>query len=1125
MGIFWKDLFRTIHKSIGRFLAIAGICALGVGFFGGLQMTCGSMKQELTDYFNQTNMMDIRVVCDMGISDEIVDNFKQVDDVEAVMPAYETDILVNFGSDQCSVRIHSLPESLDENNKNYINQQILSRGNWPQSSNECVLSEDAVLAYPPDIGDEIEILECSTGFNETLNVKKLKVVGFVHSSYYVQSVQMGPSVLGKGIVNDFAYVTKDFFKGSYPYSEVFITVNGSKNFVTGTDDYQNKIDKVMDDLSAIVPEQSIIRSASIRNEAQKKLDEAKDEFSKQKTKAEKELDENQKKLNDAWSKIEQAENPLMEAKKILDEQYAEFNTAKSSVLDPLNELISNSENCINISKDLQSKHNDDVANIQAFKQQVDQLSSCLDGLEGLILEMDTCINIDEELIIILQTYLPSQEIINFLEQCILDAKDIQSFSIEFYTAFKLSPSQQTYDLYISTFNIKYQTLSYDLIMRGGIFDEIINELYYLLISSLYPSRDEAVAAFDELEKPLIEAKTKLNNGFSEVDKGKAEYFAGLAAFLDAKDKAMSSLNDAQIKLDDSQKQIDQIKDANFYIMDRTKNFGAINFNNDAERIASIANVFPLMFFFVALLVVLTSMTRMIEEERISIGTYKALGFSKLRISNKFILYGIFASVIGSIIGLLVLTQFLPYVIMIAYSIIYSLPITLPMPFDFNIGIVSMLVGVGVTVVATLMAATKSLKLQPARLIIPKAPKAGKRILLEHISPIWKLLNFNWKITFRNMFLYKKRLFMTLIGIAGCTALLLTGFGLHDSISDIMNKQFDEIAHDNFKIVFTDNSNDANKDEVCNQILNYKDDSLCTVIHEENVLCMPKGHPDASTVIIAPKNNDQFQDMRVLRNRNTKESFILDDQGVYISEKLANMMQIQAGDTIKVYNQDLIGNAGSQSYEFYVAGVVENYIAHYIYMTPKMYEKYFEKECQYNSLIARCNVFGRAQQDFVEQIKNNKAVKTAFFTTNTRETYEKMLQSVDMVVIVLIVSAGLLAFVVLYNLININICERAREIATLKVLGSNKHEINMYIHRETFMLSIIGSILGLGLGFILEQFVIASAEVDYVMFGRFIYIWSYLISFGITLAFTILVSLFMRKKLFTISMVESLKSIE
>ncbi len=367
--------------------------------------------------------------------------------------------------------------------------------------------------------------------------------------------------------------------------------------------------------------------------------------------------------------------------------------------------------------------------------------------------------------------------------------------------------------------------------------------------------------------------------------------------------------------------------------------------------------------------------------------------------------------------------------------------------------------------------------------------------------------------------------MTLIGIAGCTALLLTGFGLHDSINDIMINQFDVIMHDNFKVIFEENTNEAQQDEVAKTIKTADPDSSSTLIYEENMICMPQGHPNALTTVVVPKNINQFQNMRVLRDRLTEDPFTLDDQGVYISEKLASMMNISAGDTLQIYNQDLIGNASGQEYNLYVAGVVENYIAHYVYMTPNVYKNYFDKDFTYNNLIAHSNANKSAQETFVDNVKNNACVKTAFFTTNTRQTYEKMLRSVDMVVVVLIVSAGLLAFVVLYNLININICERSREIATLKVLGSNKHEINMYIHRETFMLSIIGSFLGLALGFVLEQFVIASAEVDYVMFGRVIYLCSYLISFGITILFTVLVSLFMRKKLFSISMVESLKSIE
>ena len=253
-----------------------------------------------------------------------------------------------------------------------------------------------------------------------------------------------------------------------------------------------------------------------------------------------------------------------------------------------------------------------------------------------------------------------------------------------------------------------------------------------------------------------------------------------------------------------------------------------------------------------------------------------------------------------------------------------------------------------------------------------------------------------------------------------------------------------------------------------------------------MICMPEGHPNAMTSVVVPKNASQFENMRILQNRHTGEKFTLSDDGVYVSEKLATMMNVSAGDTLKIYNQDLIGNAGNNEYEFKIAGVVENYIAHYVYMTPNVYKQYFNKDCVYNNIIARSNVSRQDGQALIDSAKEFPAVETAYFTTDTRSNFEKMLQSVNMVVVVLIVSAGLLAFVVLYNLININICERAREIATLKVLGSNKREINMYIHRETFMLSFLGSILGILLGIIMEQFVIVSAEVDYVMFGRNIY---------------------------------------
>lgn len=367
--------------------------------------------------------------------------------------------------------------------------------------------------------------------------------------------------------------------------------------------------------------------------------------------------------------------------------------------------------------------------------------------------------------------------------------------------------------------------------------------------------------------------------------------------------------------------------------------------------------------------------------------------------------------------------------------------------------------------------------------------------------------------------------MTLVGIAGCTALLLTAFGLHDSIGDIMNKQFGEIAFDNFKIVFEDDANETQQLQTFSTAKDVEQGFAYSLVHEENVLCLPEGHTNAATTIVVPKDPNQFQDLRVMRNRESQEYYTIDNQGVYVSEKLAILMNVSIGDTISVYNQDLIGNAGSEMHEFYIAGIVENYIANYIYMNSSVFENSYKEPPIYSAAFGKSQLEEQNQQTLIDNIKKNTCVKSAYFTTNARQTYERSIKTVDMVVYVLLAAAALLAFVVLYNLININLCERLRELATLKVLGSNRREINMYIHRETFMLSAIGSILGLLFGTILENFVSASAEVDYVMFGKTIYMPSYVFSFGITMLFTILVVIFMRKKLFSISMVESLKSVE
>ena len=405
MKFFWKDLFRTIGQSKGRFLAIAGICALGVGFFGGLQMTCGSMKSALTDFYNDTNMMDIRIVCSLGISDENVEIIKNVEGVEGVMPSYESDILTNFGNDQCAVRVHALPNNLDTNDPNYINQQILESGSWPQNADECVLSADAVLTSPPKIGDEFEFIECSTGIDDTFSVRKLKVVGFIHSSYYVGHVSMGQSTLGKGTVNQIAYVPETTFKDNFPYSEVFIKVKGSENYITGTDAYQEKINEVMQRLEDLAPDQAEIRTSSLKSDAQKEIDD-----------------------ND----------------KLLKEKYAEFLEKKASILDPINNAIANLENKLAQLPSVRQRIVEDNKLLRAGDENVRLgFEEAKTALPLMIEEMDKSIKIIDDLI-----YLADDETVkthlNTMRTLTISFKD-------YLIVFNNNLTQQYYDAHIQTY--------------------------------------------------------------------------------------------------------------------------------------------------------------------------------------------------------------------------------------------------------------------------------------------------------------------------------------------------------------------------------------------------------------------------------------------------------------------------------------------------------------------------------------------------------------------------------------------------------------------------------------------------------------------------------------------------
>ncbi len=644
-------------------------------------------------------------------------------------------------------------------------------------------------------------------------------------------------------------------------------------------------------------------------------------------------------------------------------------------------------------------------------------------------------------------------------------------------------------------------------------------------AELDEQRASAEQQLADAQTQLDEAKAKLDDGRAQLETGQAEYDEGLEEYTKQKAEADEEINDAERKLADAQRAIDDLETPEWLVMDRDANYGAASFESDAQRVDNIAAVFPFIFFLVAALVALTSMTRMVDEERMLIGTFKALGYTRLRIASKYLVYAAIASIAGSVVGILALSQVLPYIIMTAYAIIYFVPIPpLPLPINIPLALLSAGLGVGITLFATAAAAWATLREKPAALMLPRAPKAGKRILLERVTPLWKRLTFSWKVTLRNIFRYKKRLIMTVIGIAGCTALLLTGLGLSNAINDIIDKQFFEIMRYDTTVTLDDHIIEADRQRVDEVLSNPANATDYMEAMQDHMLVSGPDATDKSIDVIVPKEPERFADFYVMRTRADHTPVELAQDGFVLTDKVASELGVGVGDVVTLTEQDTLGNPQGEGHQAQVTGIVENYVYHYAFIGPVLFEALTGEPIVYDCDLA-ISANPQDRKALTEQLDVIPGAKTVAFNDESIETYRTMLTSVDMIVVVLVVAAAALAFIVLYNLTNINITERIREIATLKVLGFTPKETTAYIFREIFVLSVLGALVGLVLGIGMESFVVTTAEVDQVMFGRDIHLSSFVIAFLLTLLFTFIVRLAMRPKLKHINMVESLKSNE
>lgn len=1112
---------RSIHTTLSRFLAIVAIVALGTGFFAGLMMTGPDMRQAMDTYYDDNHVWDIRLISTLGFSNDDIHQFDDVEGVRACMPNHTVDAIARMNDTQVAVRVSSFDTTMaqqfvdehayaaQDSSFDFLNRFQLVTGRLPQLPDECLAAAYAPHAQLSE-GDIVDITSANEDLDKIFSTRHLRVVGTIASPLYPYTRSFGSTTIGSGSIDQYIFVPTSTFQQDFPYTELYISVEGADSVQSNSSAYKNIVGATKERLEAQKDRMSVLRQHEVQELAQSKLDEKKAEFEQQKDEAfekleagESELARKHSKLQDSWRKYTQGTSKLKASREAFESQKA------------------SSQNKLS----------------QAQTRVATQEETLLSALRAQGMDVSSL----EQAQTILENHL--QTLKEKQNQQNVDNRVVDENSSEQSPEHIRSNSNQQ----LATLGDNRQSIQHDktrAIMAtarehvSAPYEEIQRVQQQLagvqaLIAAKAKLQDERAVADKKLahaEQELAQAQAKLDASYTRLQEGQKKYDEGARELAQRKQELDDKFATVQKQLDDAQETIDTTDIPDIYILDRSQHEGAAIYHADTERMDALARVFPFMFFLVAALVSLTTMTRMVEDERILIGTYKALGYSTIQIATKYLTYALLAAGIGSVLGVGVLCQVLPLIIMKAYSVIYAIPLlSPPLPIKADVAVFSAGLGIGITLIATICSVLSSLREQPAPLMLPRAPKAGKRILLERIRPLWRRISFSWKVTLRNLFLYKKRLFMTVIGIAGCTALLLVGFGLHDAIWDIINKQYVDITHYQMTVGLNDHANDLDVQHVKDVLTQHPEIEHIDRVHTAHMAA--KGEDDSLSSthvdVVVPQSLDIFNQTITLKNRISGKQVPFDESSVVISEKLATLHHLRVGDTLVLFDRDKVGNSVGAGHKLTITGICENYVGTTVYIAPTIFAKISSSPVMYETLFIQAPDLkpGEQQQNIASELHSCDDVSLVAFSDETISLYRNMISVVDYVVAVLIISAILLAFIVLYNLTNINIEERLREIASLKVLGFTKREIYAYIFREVFLLSLLGDVFGLGVGVYLERFVVATAEVDYVMFSRTIHLESFVIAFVLTLVFTGLILLVMTPKLNRIDMVESLKSVD
>ena len=1094
-----KNILREVRRIKGRFVSFFGIILLGVMMLTGLMSVAPDMRAAGQAYFSQQNLFDLRVLSTLGLSEEDVEAIAATEGVKTVMPVKWVDCEATYKTSVSMVtRVQELPEDPLAETEENLNRLQLKEGRMPEAPGECVVQ---VLRFGANVqlGGTLTLMEENDAFEGTT----FQIVGIVQDPMHF-SVDAESSTAGNGTLDTLVYLPAGSFTTDY-YTACYLSVEGADQWDNYSDEYEAAVEPVAQRLEKLGEVQSVRRREELIQDARDALEDARAELETQTADAEEQLAAGQAQLDEAEAILKSSLAELQQGEKEYSAGQAQLSAQKAA----LPETMEQSADQILVGQDQILEFEDQIEQIKLLVS-VQQVAQPMLGYAETIL--NNARNALEE---------AEPEDVNYTE-----LRDILDRAQNLYdtTKAQLDGYQAQLD------EGKKQMYAQGLISSPDLSNEemltqaqaSLRQMKLALLDgqlSLTTGTVTAWTAFEQAQAQLSAARSQLNAGWTEYDEGAQALELAKAEFASQKAEAEAKLADAQRQLNEAEEQVDEIAAASWYVLDRDTVTSLVTFEQNADRIESIARVFPVFFFLVAALVAITTMTRMVGENRLQMGTLKALGYSNAAIAGKYLAYGLAVSLLGCGVGMLLGFTVMPSVIWYAYSIMYQLP-TFRLMFYPSLMVIALAVSVGIIGLTTLGACRASLKEKAAALLLPQAPAAGKRIWLEYIGPVWRRMPFSRKTTARNLFRYKRRFFMTVLGVAGCTALLLIGFGLQDSIMDIVNKQVTELNHSDLTITLT-SEKALTQEQGLGQML---DESSAVeswgAFYTRTVSIYNADGQEGSVTAITAEDPNLLTTYFTFRQRRGGAEIPFETGSAILTEKTAEILGLTVGESFWVQAAD-----GSRI-EMTLTGITENYLFTRIFLSQELMEEIVGGELEWNTVYAVSSCPTDSDRSVLStQILSCSYVSAASFIEDTTGTFNNTISCINYVVLLIIGCAAALAAVVLYNLISVNLGERKKELATIKVLGFYDKEVYQYIFREIRWLSLIGSAVGLALGVPMHQFIIRTVEIDQMMFIRTISPLSFLYSVVLTLVFTEIVCLAMRRHVRKISMVESMKAPE